>query len=73
MMNMKRLKDGDKMNEEHLVITRKRGEDGFRVFSVRVREDIVNRIDEIASDSGRSRNEVIGLLLEYAVDRCTIE
>ena len=61
------------VNEEHLVITRKRGEDGFRVFSVRVREDIVNRIDEIASDSGRSRNEVIGLLLEYAVDRCTIE
>ena len=61
------------VNDEHLVITRKRGEDGFRVFSVRVRDDIVNRIDEIASDSGRSRNEVIGLLLEYAVDRCRIE
>ena len=61
------------VNEEQLVITRKRGEDGFRVFSVRVRDDIVNRIDEIASDLGRSRNEIIGLLLEYAVERCTIE
>ena len=61
------------VNEEQLVITRKRGEDGFRVFSVRVRDDIVNRIDVIASDSGRSRNEIIGLLLEYAVERCTIE
>ena len=61
------------VNEEQLVITRKRGEDGFRVFSVRVREDIVNRSDEISSESGRSRNEVIGLLLEFAVDRCRIE
>jgi metal-responsive CopG/Arc/MetJ family transcriptional regulator len=61
------------VNEEQLVITRKRGDDGYRVFSVRVREDIVNRIDEISSESGRSRNEVIGLLLEFAVDRCRIE
>ena len=61
------------VNEEQLVITRKRGDDGYRVFSVRVREDIVNRIDEISSESGRSRNEVIGLLLEVAVDRCRIE
>lgn len=61
------------VNEEQLVITRKRGDDGYRVFSFRVREDIVNRIDEISSESGRSRNEVIGLLLEFAVDRCRIE
>lgn len=61
------------MNEDDLVIKRKRGEDGYRVFSIRVREDILNRIDDISDEAGRSRNEVIGLLLEYAVDRCRIE
>ena len=60
------------MSDERIVIKRK-GEDGFRVFSVRVREDVVARIDRIAADSGRSRNEIIGILLEFAVDKCRIE
>ena len=60
------------MSDDRLVI-KKRGEDGHKTFSVRVREDIVQRIDEIAAGTGRSRNEVIGLLLEFAVDKCSIE
>lgn len=60
------------MSDERIVIKRK-GEDGFKVFSVRVREDVVTRIDQIAADSGRSRNEIIGILLEFAVDKCSIE
>lgn len=61
------------MDNEQLIIKRKRGEDGYKVFSVRVREDIINRIDKIATETGRSRNEVIGILLEYSVERCRIE
>ena len=40
---------------------------------MRVREDVVAKIDTIAKDTGRSRNEIIGMLLEFAVDRCSIE
>ena len=61
------------MDNEQLIIKKKRGEDGYKVFSVRVREDIINRIDTIATETGRSRNEVIGILLEYSVKRCRIE
>lgn len=60
------------MGDERLVIKRK-GDDGYRVFSVRIREDILSRIDKIATETGRSRNEIIGILLEFAVDRCEIE
>lgn len=60
------------MSTEHLVIRRK-GEDGYRVFSIRVKEDLIKRIDQIAAESGRSRNEIISVLLEYAVERCIIE
>ena len=60
------------MNEDQLIIKR-RGEDGYRVFSVRIPENLIAKIDSIASESGRSRNEVIGILLEYSVERCRIE
>ena len=63
------------MKEDKLIIRPKRskGDDGFKTFSIRIREDIVEKIDEISSQSGRSRNELIGIFLEYAAERCTIE
>ena len=63
------------MKDDKLVIRPKRakGDDGYKTFSVRVREDVVQRIDEISAQAGRSRNELIGTFLEYAVDRCTVE
>lgn len=63
------------MKDEKLIIKPKRpkGEDGYKVFSIRVKEDVVLRIDEIVDRTGRSRNELIGRLLEYALDRCVIE
>ncbi len=49
-----------------------RGEDGNRVFSVRAPVHLMERIDEIAAAAGRSRNDVICLLLEFAVDKCDV-
>lgn len=58
-----------------LIITSKhlKGEDGYKVFSIRIKENIVNKIDIMASDTGRSRNEIISLLLDYALDNCEIK
>lgn len=63
------------MSNDNLIITSKRikGDDGYKVFSVRVKEETVSRIDEVVAKTGRSRNELIGLFLEYALERCTIE
>ena len=63
------------MNDDKLVIRPKRakGDDGYKTFSVRVREAIVEKLDDIAARSGRSRNELIGLFLEYAAERCVVE
>ena len=49
-----------------------KGEDGSRPFSVRIREDIVSRMDLIAAQTGWSRNELVGIFLEYALDHCEI-
>ncbi|MBP3508922.1 ribbon-helix-helix protein, CopG family [Oscillibacter sp.] len=52
---------------------RKRGDDGYHTFSVRIKEETVEKLDRIAKETGRTRNNLIGLLLEYAVDNCVIE
>lgn len=63
------------MNDEKLVISSKKtkGEDGYKIFSIRVKEEIVIQIDDISIKTGRSRNELIGIFLEYALDKCVIE
>ena len=64
------------MKEDKLIINKsslKKWEDGYKIFSVQVKEDVVNQIDTIASDTGRSRNELIGKFLEYAISHCQIE
>lgn len=57
---------------EPLVI-KKRGEDGNRVISVRIREDILNELDRISSSANCSRNELINIILEYGVNNIVIK
>lgn len=63
------------MKKEKLIIHPKRpkGDDGYKTFSIRIKEDIVQRIDEISAQTGRSRNELNGIFLEFSLDRCSIE
>ena len=63
------------MANDTLIVTIKRpkGEDGYRTFSVRLREPVVNRMNDISRETGRSRNELIGLFLEYALEHYTLE
>lgn len=63
------------MNEEKLVVRPKkyRGEDGYKTFSIRIKDTVVERLDNISSKTNRSRNELISMFLEYALDRCVIE
>ena len=62
------------MPDEKLTITPKppRGEDGYRTFSIRVRDETVAEIEDISAKTGRTRNELIGTLLEYALRNCEI-
>ena len=59
---------------EELIINKKslKGEDGYRVFSVRVKEKTVRRLDELAKQSNRSRNELINILLEYGIENAKV-
>ena len=63
------------MSQDNLIIKPKRakGEDGYKVFSIRIKESLVSRIDDVSFKTSRSRNELIGIFLEYALDHCVID
>lgn len=63
------------MGKDDLIVKPKhpKGEDGYKVFSIRIKEETVAKIDAISVQTGRSRNELIGKFLDYAVERCKIE
>lgn len=62
------------MEHNNLVIQPKlRGEDGYKTFSIRVLKETVERLDSVAAQTGRSRNELIGMFLAYALDHCVVE
>lgn len=51
---------------------KKRGEDGNKIISVRIKEDILNELDRIAKESNYSRNELINLILKHGVENLEI-
>lgn len=60
------------MNDKPLVIKR-RGDDGTRIISVRLKEEMIQDLDRIAKESNYSRNELISLFLKYGISNVIIE
>lgn len=58
--------------EKKLEIKSKKYRGETTVISSRVPIDLVEKLDYIAKDSGRTRNEVIQLCLEFAADNIEI-
>lgn len=52
---------------------KRRGEDGNRVITVRIREDTLSALDQIAAETHYSRNELINIILEHGVKIIEIE
>ena len=60
--------------EEKLIITKRafKGEDGHKTFSIRIRDDLVEKLDELSRQTNRSRNDLINTLLTFAVEHCEV-
>ena len=60
---------------EKLIINRKglKGDDGYRTFSIRIREEAVAGLDRLSAETNRSRSELINILLDFAIRNCEVE
>ncbi len=61
------------MNEK-LIINKKKikGEDGYKIFSVRIKDETVNKLNELSKETNRSRNELINMLLDFAINNSKV-
>ena len=53
--------------------TPRRGDDGYKIVSVRMKEEMLDRLDRLAAQTNRSRNELINLLLDSAMEIVKVE
>ena len=61
------------MLEKRLIIPSKKYRGNSSVVSVRLPNDLVESLDEIAEKTGRTRNEIIQICLEFSVENLDIE
>lgn len=55
------------MGNEKFQIQSKKYTGNTSVISIRVSDDLIKKIEEVSKDTGRPRNEIIVLALEYAL------
>lgn len=61
---------------EEIKITKKsarKGDDGYKVVSVRMKDETVEKLDVLSAKTNRSRNELINILIESAINIIKIE
>ena len=61
--------------KEKLIIKKKKlkGEDGYKTFSIRIKDETVARLERLSAETGRSRNELINILIDYALENCEVK
>lgn len=60
---------------EKLIISKKplKGEDGYKTFSIRVKDETVEALERIVTVTNRSRNEIVNILLDFAIQYAEIK
>lgn len=61
---------------EEIKITKKvprKGDDGYKIVSVRMKDELLEKLEDLSAKTNRSRNELINLLLESAIHIVKIE
>lgn len=61
------------MSEKKLSISSKKYKGDTSVISIRIPDTMIMDLDNIGLKTGRNRNEIITLCLEYAISRIEID
>jgi predicted DNA-binding protein len=61
------------MNDKKLIISGKKFRGETSVVSVRLPNDMIEKLDEIAEETGRTRNEIVTKCLVFAIENLIID
>lgn len=62
--------------KDEIKITKKaprKGDDGYKIVSVRMKDEMLAQLEALSAQTNRSRNELINLLLEAAIGNVRVE
>lgn len=61
--------------KEKLIINKKhlKGEDGYKTFSIRIKDETLEKLEALSKETNRSRNELINILIDYAIENCEVK
>jgi len=62
--------------KKEIRITKKsprKGDDGYKIISVRMKDETIAKLEDLSLRTNRSRNELINMLLNAALDIVKIE
>lgn len=63
------------MEQEKLIIYPKRvkGEDGYKTFSIRIKDELAEQLNQISTQTGYSRNALIVQFVRFAIEHMSHE
>lgn len=61
--------------DKKLVIKKRelRGDDGYKIFFIRIKEETSKKLDALSQETNRSRNELINIMLDWSIDNIEIK
>jgi metal-responsive CopG/Arc/MetJ family transcriptional regulator len=60
-------------NHKEPLVIKRRGEDGHKMITIRIKEDMLSDLDKMANDINCSRNELINTMISYGIKNAVIE
>lgn len=61
------------MEIKKLIVPSKKYKGSSSVISARIPVELIKKIDEVAEETGRTRNEILLLCLEFAMNNLVVE
>lgn len=60
--------------KDKLIINKKnlKGDDGYRTLSIRIKKETLDKLENLSAETNRSRNEIVNILLEYAIENSEV-
>ena len=56
------------MMSNKVIKINKKGDDGYKIISIRIKDGTLEKLDTLSQKSNRSRNEIINIILESSID-----
>ena len=57
---------------DKIIKINKKGDDGYKIISIRIKDGTLEKLDSLSQKSNRSRNEIINIILESSIDNVEV-